>query len=157
MMQLRQYGRRCRFIYPPVKIECPNCLTNTSGLSAGVYRPGGPQPFQNTTCPVCAGKGLFDQSQEEEDIMIVLFDVKQWFEPAKVATLPDNSAMIIGDRKRTWDRVVKSHRMILNTDVYTEGTPYRLSGEPFPVGLFNADDRSGSRWFYACVVREGGG
>ena len=158
MMKEQQFGRRCKFIYPPIKTQCPNCLIGAGGLSNGIYRRGGPRPFHdNTTCPVCLGQGTFEEHTSEEDIMIVLFDANQWFEPGKVASMPDNSAMIIGDRKRTWGKVVRCERVILNTDVYSEGTPYKRHGEPYPVGLFNADNQGGSKWFYCYFTREGGG
>jgi len=113
--------------------------------------------FENTACPVCLGTGRFEESESEEDVMIVLFDPKTWFEPGKVADLPNNSAMVIGDRLRTWSKVKRAFRVILNTDVYGEGTPYVLESEPYPVGLFNSNNQSGSRFFYAYYRREGGG
>ena len=126
-------------------------------MSLGIYRPGGSEPFEeNMVCPVCLGKGTFEETVTEEDILIVLFDSKQWFSPGNVSYLPDNSAMVIGDRRRTWNKMQQCSRIILNTDVYGEESPFRKSGEIYPVGLFNGDDRSGSRWFYTFLVREGG-
>ena len=156
LMQQKQFGRRCRFIYPSHKRECDNCYQTTSGMSAGTYRPGGAEFFEGTTCPVCLGKGTFEEVVTEEDILIVLFDHRMWFEPANVSKLPDNSVMIIGDRLRTWNKVKKSIKIILDLDVYGDETPYVKSGEMYPVGLFAGDDKSGSRWFFAYLSREGG-
>jgi hypothetical protein len=155
-MDYKQFGRRCKYIYPPKITECPNCLLNASKMSAGIYRPGGPEPFENTTCPVCLGKGIFEEQFTEEDVLIVLFDQQAWLQPGMVTKLPDNSAMVIGDRLRSWNKIKKSTRIILNLDVYGDSTPYKLFGEPYPVGLFNGNDKSGSRFFYAYLAREGG-
>jgi hypothetical protein len=157
LMGAQQFGRRVKYIFPPKKIECPNCLRSGSGASSGRYKAGGPEPFENTTCPVCLGKGGFEEQHEEDGVLIVLFDANQWFEPGKVASLPDNSAMIIGDRLTDWVKVTKCERMILNTDVYSIRTPYVRHGEPYPVGLFSSNDQSGGRWFYCYMQREGGG
>ena len=157
MMGVKQFGRRCRFLYPPMISSCPNCFQGAGGLSLGQYKPGGTVPFADTVCPVCLGKGTFEESKTEEDILIVLFDSKQWFSPGGTANLPDNSAMIIGDRQRTWNKVLQSYRIILNTDAYTDQTQYRLSGEMYPVGLFNGDSTGGSKFFYAYLVREKAG
>jgi len=158
MMGLKQFGRRCRFHYPPVIKECPNCIRGGSGMSQGIYRIGGEEPFdEGMTCPVCLGKGTFEETKTEEDILIVLFDPKQWFSPGKVANMPDNTIMVIGDRLRTWGKVVSCERMIPNLDVYNDNIPYRLFGEPLPIGLFNGDGKSGSAWFSALFSREGGG
>ena len=124
-------------------------------MSAGLYKPGGAVPFEGT-CPVCLGKGTFEESVTEEDVLIVLFDSNMWFEPSQVAKLPDNSAMIIGDRLKSWNKVAKAPRIILNLDVYGENTTYRLYSKLYPVGLFNSNDRSGSRWFYAFLTQEKG-
>jgi hypothetical protein len=157
LMKYENFGRKCKFIYPPIKTECPNCLLNASQMSAGIYKPGGPEPFEETTCPVCLGKGIFEESVTEEDTLIVLFDHKSWFEPGNVAKLPDTSVMVIGDRLKSWNKVKKCNRVILNLDVYGETAPYRLYGEMYPTGLMNGNDKSGSRWFYAYLVRDGGG
>jgi hypothetical protein len=103
------------------------------------------------------GKGVFEEVVTEEDTLIVLFDFKQWFQPGNVTKLPDNSAMIIGNRKRSWNKMVQCSRIILNTDVYGGNTPYKKSGELYPVGLFNGNDKSGSKFFYCYVEQEGGG
>jgi len=157
MLRYEAFGRKCRFIYPSKRESCPNCILNASGQSSGKYKPGGPRPFNGTTCPVCRGQGVFDVPHVEEDTMIVLFDKNMFFEPAQVSQLPDNTMMVIGDRKRTWNKVVRCERMVPNLDVYGDGTTYMLYGEPFPIGLFNSDDKSGSKYFYAYFVRESGG
>ena len=126
-------------------------------MSLGIYRIGGPEFFEkNMVCPVCQGKGTFEEVVTEEDILIVLFDSKQWFSPGNVSYLPDNSAMVIGNRRRTWNKMQQCTRIILNTDIYNEQTKYRKQGEIYPVGLFNGDDMSGSRFFYTFLVQEGG-
>jgi len=158
LLKYENFGRKCLFYYPPSKQHCPNCIVSASGLSSGKYRIGGPMPFMPPEpCPYCKGKGVFKNSVMEEDTLIVLFDHKMWMQPSMVASLPDNSAMIIGNKKRSWDKVVRAERVILNTDVYGTGTPYKLFGEPYPCGLFNGDDKSGSAFFYAYYIREGGG
>lgn len=82
-------------------------------MSMGIYRPGGPEFFEEgMTCPVCLGKGTFEEPKIEEDILIVLFDHEMWFQPNNVAKLPDNSAMIIGDRLRSWNKVVEHHFLL---------------------------------------------
>ena len=81
MLSYEMFGRKVRFIYPPKVTDCPNCIRGSSG-STGVYKQGGPHFFENTTCPVCLGRGLFEESVTEESVMIVLFDANAFFEPA---------------------------------------------------------------------------
>ena len=157
MMGINQFGRRCRFLYPSRKIPCHNCHQGAGGLSLGRYKTGGPEPFVDSICPVCMGKGTFEETKTEEDILIVLFEPQSWFSLGNITKLPDNTAMIIGDRARSWNKVLQCSRVVLNTDVYNENTLYRLFGSPYPAGLFNSDDKSGSRFFYAYVVQESGG
>ena len=38
------------------KKTCTNCVV-MNGVSLGIYKPGGPQPFQSKVCPVCKGRG----------------------------------------------------------------------------------------------------
>jgi len=157
LLQYKAFGRKCRFYYHPEQVSCDNCIINASRQSSGKYKPGGPKPFDGTTCPVCRGQGVFEVPHVEEDIMIVLFDKNMFFEPAQVSQLPDNTVMVIGDRQRTWDKIVRCERMVPNLDVYGNGTTYTLFGEPYPVGLCNGDDKSGSKYMYAYFVRESGG
>jgi len=157
LMNYEAFGRRCLFIYPPKRIPCPNCIVTSAGLS-GPYKIGGPIPFsEGMICPYCMGKGIFDEHVEEEDIVIVLFDKNMFMKPGQVAQLPDNTAMMIGERAKTWDKVVRAERVILNTDVYGKGSPYVRYSEPLPVGLLNSTDQSGSKWFYCYYSRDGGG
>jgi len=156
MLKEKNFGRRCRFHYPPKVIRCSNCHQGAGGLSLGTYKIGGPEPFEGV-CPVCLGKGTFEETKTEEDILIVLFDSQQWFSPGKVTKLPDNTAMVIGDRRRTWNKVLQCDRIILDLNVNGDNAPYKKIGEMYAVGLFNGDDKSGSRFFYAYVCRDGGG
>ena len=126
-------------------------------MSLGKYKAGGSIPFDEGACPVCLGKGFFEEQVVEEDVLIVLFDKQMFLEPGRVAQLPDNSAQIIGERIRSWDKVIRATRMVLNTDVYNDGSMWKKYGEPFPVGLYNGDDKSGSKWFYCYLEREAGG
>jgi len=156
MMDAKQFGRKCRFLYPPRKVPCNNCYQGAGGLSTGVYKPGGDVFFENTSCPVCLGKGTFEEAKVEEDVLIVLFDHNLWFQPSQVSKLPDNSVMVVGDRTKTWSKVNQCSRIVLNTDVYSDNTRWKLSGATYPVGLFNGDGKSGSRWFYAFLIQETG-
>lgn len=48
------------FYLPPIYTECVNCISENFGgkiTSTGVYKDGGPLPFENTICPVCSGEG----------------------------------------------------------------------------------------------------
>lgn len=54
-----QLGKECLLLYPSVEQPCPNCIYDpTTKRSTGIYKTGGPTPFQNKTiCPVCRGNG----------------------------------------------------------------------------------------------------
>ena len=156
-MKQKNFGRVCRFHYPVKKVPCPNCITTASGLS-GRYKSGGPIPFSDgELCPYCFGNGIFEESVVEEGLLIVLFDSKMWFEPSKSSMMPDNTALVIGDRTKTWDMIVRAERVVLDTGVYGEGTVYKLFGEPLPVGLLAGDNKTGNRFWMAYLAREGGG
>lgn len=158
MLDKNVYGRECLFVYPPKLVECTNCIVNSSGLSSGIYKQNGPTPFNvPKVCPVCHGNGTFKEDKEDKDILIVLFDANKWFDPTKAADMPDNSAMIIGETDKTWKKIVTCDYIILNTDIYTKATPYRLKDEPQPVGLFNDGTKSGRAFYFCYVFRDGGG
>ena len=157
LLDKKQYGVDCLFVFPPRREECPNCIPNSSGLSTGLYKAGGPQKFESpASCPVCKGKGGFEITARESGVLAVLFDVNKWLEPAKAAMLPDGTAQVIGKREDTWDKLITCRHVILNTDVFGEGDVFVLRDTPSPLGLFQAGTQGRSRWFTGYLTRDGG-
>ena len=152
LMRQENLSRKCRFYYSPTRLKCPNCLTMASGLS-GPYREGGPIYFDSTieTCPVCNGNGVFEESVVEEGLLVILFDAKDWFKPQSASTLPANTVMVIGDIKKTWDMIIRAEKVILDTDTHGDGVVFKLTGQPYPVGLYGK-----SRFFFAYLSQDGG-
>ena len=161
LMGRSQYGVECEFIYPSSTEPCPNCVPNSTGGSAGLYRVGGPMPFERPeACPYCKGRGGFDVANRDTAILIVIFDVQrgipEWLKPGGTTQMPEGTVMVIGERAKHWDKFIKGVKVVLNTDVYSDGTTYELRNEPWPLGLFNASHKGRSRWFIAYLTRSEG-
>ena len=77
---INNLGINAKIVYPPLKIECPNCYFNTlPGVGASnYYRPGGPYPFTQGFCPYCSGDGYKEQIKEETIKIGTYFDKKTW-------------------------------------------------------------------------------
>lgn len=60
------FGIKCKLVYPPNLMECPNCVINTmTGKSSNLYKAGGPLSFDNGVCPFCNGEGLYSSEVSE--------------------------------------------------------------------------------------------
>lgn len=69
------FGVRCRLVYPPANIECPNCIIDTmTGRSSNVYKDGGEIPFDQGECPFCGGQGKYYQEVTEDIFMRLYFN-----------------------------------------------------------------------------------
>lgn len=73
-------GINCRIVYPPIKIECPNCYnTSLPGVGAtNIYNDTGPYPFTGGVCPYCSGVGYKEESTSESIKVRCYFDKKSW-------------------------------------------------------------------------------
>lgn len=92
------FGINCRIIYPSLKLECENCYFNTlPGVGASnVYRPGGPQPFDDNICPYCNGLGFKIQESSEIIKVRAYFDAKTWAKFNPRIGIKNGDAVIIG-------------------------------------------------------------
>jgi len=60
---INQIGKNVLLEFTPTKEPCTNCFEDViQGKSRGVYRPGGPIPFdRGRKCPYCKGKGFLER------------------------------------------------------------------------------------------------
>lgn len=78
---INTFGKTCTLWYPPVMIQCVNCVYDPIGKkSAGRWLSGGPVQFPNgATCPLCEGAGQQRaESQTSTITMIVEADPKEY-------------------------------------------------------------------------------
>jgi hypothetical protein len=72
---IHQLGKWCKIIYEFDKVQCNNCLFDSSAQkSSGRYNGVGPKPFQGGRCPVCHGTGYIPGGGTRSDIVQFLID-----------------------------------------------------------------------------------
>jgi hypothetical protein len=91
------WSRSITLVYPELREECSNCTFN--GLrSNGVYKAGGPYPFEaGFLCPYCEGAG-FKMIETTEDINArIYYSQKDWVKVGPQVQLPNAAAQIVAN------------------------------------------------------------
>lgn len=89
------WNRPITLVYPEVREECPNCTFN-GFRSNGVYKTGGPYPFESGfLCPWCEGAG-YKMILTQEDIQArIYYTQKDWVKVGAQVQLPNAAAQIV--------------------------------------------------------------
>lgn len=89
------WSKSLTFFYPEVQEECSNCFYN-GYRSNGVYKAGGPYPFDNgSLCPYCNGEGLKVVEPTDSTTARIYYDRKNWLDVGTPVNVPDTAAQII--------------------------------------------------------------
>lgn len=146
------FGINCKLVYPPLKTNCENCITNLlPGVGASnVYKAGGPYPFTEGVCPYCSGLGY--KITESSTIIKVrsYFDQKSWTKFSPKIAYKDGDAVLIG-YMTDLPKFQHIAYIQLASDMkdYIEWN-YELSTEPVPWGFKK------NRYFSVTVSRVNG-
>jgi hypothetical protein len=148
-----QLGKDCQLIYPSIQADCPNCVFDpTTNRSSGIFKTGGPRPFQRgTICPVCRGNGKLDNQATETIRMLCQWNPKQFMLAAGNIQIP-NSIVETKGYLTDLPKILASRKMILQVPIepYMRYT-FELWGEPIDRGNIIQN-----RYFYALWKRVGG-
>lgn len=89
------WAKPITLFYPEIQEECANCYYN--GMrSNGVYKAGGPYPFENgSVCPYCGGEGLKTTEPSETLTARIYYDRKNWIDVGAKVNVSDAAAQII--------------------------------------------------------------
>lgn len=92
------FGEDCVLLYPPKKIECPNCVVDLiGGKSSNIYKSGGPYQFADgMICPYCNGEGFYNQDYTETIKLRVYWSPKDWVKTGTTFGIPAGAVQIIG-------------------------------------------------------------
>lgn len=91
------WNREIILIYPEVKQECPNC-TFTGFRSNGVYKTGGPIPFEEGfPCPWCEGAGYKMVEVSDTIKARVYYSQKEWVKIGPQVQLANAAAQIVAN------------------------------------------------------------
>ena len=89
------WSRNITLVYPEIREECPNCTFNGS-RSNGVYKTGGPYPFENGfLCPYCEGAGYKMIETTEQIQARIYYSQKEWVKIGPQVQLPNAVAQIV--------------------------------------------------------------
>jgi hypothetical protein len=118
-------GKECVIYYPPKLISCTNCT------STGIWKTGGPMPFNFGVCPLCGGQNVKTQEASESVTMSLDWKPQRYF-----YLFPDlnirNPKNVILSRGRIADltKVAQCNHMKVNgIDAYKHFN-FKLIGEP---------------------------
>lgn len=129
-----QLGKDCRLHYPPIMMQCNNCILDPIGRkSSNRYLHGGPIPFQNgSICPSCGGAGMKAREQTEIVNLLIQWKPKE-FKPVGVDDLriPDGTLRAKG-YITDMPKVMKCSYMVPHIDIEAYARyRFRLSGDPY--------------------------
>lgn len=89
------WSKPVTLFYPEIREECSNCSYN-GYRSNGVYKTGGPYPFENgSVCPYCNGEGLKVSEPTETLSARVYYDRKNWMDVGVKVNAPSAAAQMI--------------------------------------------------------------
>lgn len=89
------WAKPVTFVYPEVREECPNCYYN-GYKSNGVYKAGGPYPFDNgSLCPYCNGEGYKMTESTETVTARIYYSRKDWTDIGIPVNIPNAMAQIV--------------------------------------------------------------
>lgn len=93
------WNRGITLVYPEVNEECSNCTYN-GFRSNGIYKPGGPMPFEDGfLCPWCQGAGLKSSIISSEIQARIYYSQKDWVKIGPQIQLPNAAAQIVANVK----------------------------------------------------------
>ena len=89
------WSKTVTLVYPEKREECPNCYFN-GYKSNGIYKTGGPYPFEDGfPCPYCDAAG-FKMIEVTEDIQCrIYYDKKQWVDIGIPVNVPFSAAQLV--------------------------------------------------------------
>ena len=91
------WSRDIRLIYPEIREECPNCTFNGS-RSNGIYKTGGPYPFENGfLCPYCEGAGYKMIETTQTIKARIYYSQKEWVKVGPQVQIPNAVAQIVAN------------------------------------------------------------
>lgn len=89
------WSKTITLVYPEVKQPCPNCL-NDGTRSNGVYRTGGPYPFENGfICPLCNGDGFKLIESTDKIKARLYYNRKDWIDIGIPVNVPYQAAQMV--------------------------------------------------------------
>lgn len=130
-------GVSCKFVFKnSTSTQCPNCEYDPiSRKSNNKYKSGGPVSFPiNTICPICAGLGKYNNSDEEIIPLIIIFDYKKFISIGPVDAPACDMQSIC--KVSEYFKIKNADYIVMDTSLsnLTENKFTRAS-EPQPVGL----------------------
>jgi hypothetical protein len=91
------WNRNIVLIYPEIRQECPNCTFN-GFKSNGVYKTGGPYPFEEGfPCPWCEGTGFKMVESTETIPARVYYSKKDWVNVGAEVQVANAAAQIVAN------------------------------------------------------------
>lgn len=147
-----QLGKEVTLTYPSVTIDCPNCVFDpTTQRSAGIYKPGGPRPFnRGTICPVCRGTGRLANQVTGKVKLLCHWDVKNFNFPLDTIATPYSLVQTKGYMSDL-PKILQSRRIVLQPPETNLSYTFELWGEPIDAGNIVP-----GRYFTAIWRRVGG-
>lgn len=131
----------CKIFYFGVRTECTNCEINlATGKSSGVYKTGGPLPFNNGLCPHCGGDGFVNDRPEDTIYCCVSFNYKEWKDLGFSVLTPEGYCVTMSTID-TLPKIKNAEEIIINTGMegYVRHRFIR-QGEPNNIGCCLTDD-----------------
>lgn len=134
------FERKAALIFPEKREECPNCYLSTFGTktrSVSIYRPGGPDPFdEGMPCPYCEGKG-YKQVEVSETIPIqILWEIQSFYRKMMPIEIPQGSIQTIV--RSTYTSKVEMAKYLIPHDSGIENLDikkYERFGPSYPLGF----------------------
>lgn len=110
--------------------ECPNCLFDFSlQKSSGLYKPGGPYPFElGAMCPYCSGEGkLLSQTDSKRHVKLrIVYDTKPYRNIENNSIRVPNAQIItLGYIKDLYD-VLRCSHIVIEDDVLPPAYSFKL-------------------------------
>lgn len=131
----------CTLVYPSKIESCPNCEINpATKRSAGIYKSGGPLPFDGGLCGYCSGEGKKETPQTEPVYLLIVWDYKEWMKAGFHVQNPAGYAMSLSNIDLL-PKIKRAKEIILKSDieVYTRHR-FAREGEPNPLGCCVGDE-----------------
>jgi hypothetical protein len=118
---------------------CNNCIYDPiSKLSSNRYNGTGPAPFvDNQICPVCVGKGVLLDSNQEVVYLAVIFDSKYWLNwGSDTIGVPDGQVQTLCSVDYL-PKIINAQEIVFDTTLSNRfgEKPYQRNGEPRFYGL----------------------
>lgn len=132
---IEQLGKTCSIVYPAAPEPCENCVFDAiAGVSANIWRTGGPMPFHVGSCPMCNGQGLIYTEKNETVKFLCQWQPRAWFIAPGNIRIPDGYVQIKG-YITDLPKVRRAEYILMQTPVsgYTY-FKYKLDSEPIDQG-----------------------